>query len=308
MNERSKDASEKAAQPAYLNHPAFAREVFEKEKAAFRWGLRAPFYRRSFLLQLALFLVVLVLWQAPVVNPIKLLVVLFHELSHVAAAYVTGGVVFGLAIDPGGAGVTLGMGGRETIVVGAGYVGSLLIGCVLYVLSARWEPGEVWSCLCALCCASLVFGWLNDFTVVFGFGAILILLMGVGLFPERLKRFILRLVATTSCLYPVIDVAGEFLLEEPSGFVVQGKLAGSDVAVLARLLGVSKTLIAGVWMAAGIVAVVCLVEWAAKKDAEDAVKRSILDPWRRKIAPRPAFRDPLYNPNDPTNVREYRLR
>ena len=51
-----------------------------------------------------------------------------------------------------------------------------------------------------------------------------------------------------------------------------------------------------------------LVEWTVGKDAEDAVERSILDPWRRKTAPRPVFRDPLTNVNDPLSVREYRLR
>ena len=298
--------SPKSQDSDYMNHAAFARERKEAARAEFLRGLHRPFRKRSLYIQLAMFVVVLVVWQAPVVNPIKMLVVVFHEISHVLAAYATGGVVFGIAIDPGGAGVTLGMGGNKFAIVAAGYVGSLLIGWALYSLSALWRPEEVWLCLCLLCAASLSFGLLNDFTEVFAFGAVFILFVGQIVFPEGLKKFLLRLIATTSCLYPVIDVAGEFLQGRPDGFVVQGKLAGSDVAQLASMLVLPAGLIATVWGVIGVFAVVYLVNWAADKDAEDIVKRSLLDPWhRRKSAKR--F-DPVYDPNDPSSVREYRIR
>ena len=61
------------------------------------------------------------------------------------------------------------------------------------------------------------------------------LLMGIGIFAfsPRVKLFILRWVATTSCLYPILDVAWEFWRGRDEGFMVDGRPAGSDVAQIA---------------------------------------------------------------------------
>lgn len=290
----------------YMKHAAFDRERKETARSEFLDDLQSPFRKRSVHIQLAMFVIVLAVWQLPIVNPIKMLVVVFHELSHVLAAYATGGVVFGIAIDPGGAGVTLGMGGNKLAIVAAGYIGSLLIGWGLYALSALWKPQEVWLCLCLLCSASLSFGLLNDFTEVFAYGTVLMLFVALVTFPEGLQKFFLRLIATTSCLYPIIDVAGEFLQARPDGFVIRGQLAGSDVAQLSTLLALPAGLIAVVWGAIGTAAVIYLVSWSAEKDAEDIVKRSVLDPIRRRQNRKQL--DPIYNPNDPKSVRTYHIR
>jgi len=254
------------------------------------------------LLQLALFALVLLLWRVPIVNPVKLVVVLFHELSHVAAAYITGGVVFGIAVDPGGAGVTLGMGGNETLVVAAGYAGSLAIGIVLYALSAVWRPDEVWGLLSALCCVSMAFGWLNDFTTVFGYGTITLMVIGLFKLQDDYQKFFLRLVATTSCLYPILDVSGEFFQNAPRGFTVAGKKAGSDVMRLSEITGVSVIVIAGVWVAVGFLLVFLLLRWVSRKDALMEVKRSILQ--KRRLT---AVQYPKYDPSRPGDLPRYEI-
>lgn len=57
---------------------------------------------------LALAAAVFALWQTPVALPLKLLVVLFHELSHGLAAAATGGSIESLTVtsDQGGLAVT----------------------------------------------------------------------------------------------------------------------------------------------------------------------------------------------------------
>lgn len=262
--------------------------------------LGKPFQRRSLLIQFVLFLVVLILWKVPILNPIKLVVVLIHEFSHVAAAYLTGGVVVGMAIDPGGAGVTLGMGGNEVLIVAAGYVGSLLIGMWLYWLSAIWKADEVWAILTIFCGASMAFGWLNDFTLFFGYGTITLMLFGLVKLDEKLQRFLLRWVATTCCLYPILDVSGEWFRTEAQGFIVHGRVAGSDVSQLSALLGVSESLIAGIWILFGMVTVPILVCSTAKRDAEQEVKRTFF--YKRNLTPQLYKK---YDPDRPQDLPRY---
>ena len=59
---------------------------------------------------LALAALVFALWQTPVALPLKLLVVLFHELAHGLAALATGGSIESLTVtaDQGGLAVTRG--------------------------------------------------------------------------------------------------------------------------------------------------------------------------------------------------------
>lgn len=264
---RKKDQSLTAA-----GHPAWDDEASLER-------LRAGAWRRSAKQQGGLFLLALLLWPVPLINPVKLMVVLFHEISHVVAAYLTGGVVFGIAIDPGGAGATLGMGGDQLLIVAAGYAGSLAVGLLLYALCALWDPAEVWGVLCALCCLSLAFGWVNNFTAIFGYGTLALMVLGAFLLADDGKKGILRWVATTCCLYPAIDVAGEILMRS-DGFVIKNQRVMSDVSRLAQLTGFSEGLIGTVWVMAGLSVTAWMVVWSARKESEGVVRHSLLG--RRK--------------------------
>lgn len=283
----------------YRTHPAFA----EKRKADVMHRLQKPHLIRAVWIQLGVFAIVLLLWKIPILNPVKLLVVLFHELSHVAMAYLTGGKVFGIAIDPGGAGVTLGVGGNEILIVAAGYIGSFLIGWLLYTLSAIWKPDEVLGVLLVFTCLSLAFDWLNEFTAFFGFGTIFLIFLALTLLTDEVRKFIIRMVATTCYLYPLIDVTGELFQKKSEGFLIGGAPVGSDISRLAGLTGIPASIITFVWVASGLGLAIYLILWSARKDAETKVKRSLFRPRKRN-----RFEHPLYNPNDPSTIPEYTIR
>ena len=260
-----------------LDHPA----LFEDRREAWMREKRFPFQRKSYIVQLSWFAVLLVLWQIPIINPIKLLVVLFHEFWHVILAYATGGVVFGVAIDPGGAGITLGMGGIQPLIVVAGYVGSLAMGVCLYALAARWKPGQVWLILTAFAAMSLVMGWLNSFTAVFGIGALVVLAAGYFAFSSSLQLVLLRFVGTACCLYPIIDVAGE-LLYRSDGYRLRGSLVGSDVLAFSRMIGLPWALVAVFWTIAGLALLAGLVTWSARQEATGEVRQELMLRARRR--------------------------
>ncbi|MEQ9673608.1 MAG: M50 family metallopeptidase, partial [Roseovarius indicus] len=63
------------------------------------------------------------LWQTPVVMPLKLLVVFLHELSHAVATVLTGGSVVGMSLDPMQGGSVTARGGWRFVILSAGYLG-----------------------------------------------------------------------------------------------------------------------------------------------------------------------------------------
>ncbi len=277
------------------DHPAFEEERRRGKALDEEKKLERPIRRDALTAQAGLFLLVLLLWPLPIINPIKLLVVLIHEISHVVAAYATGGVVFGIVIDPGGAGATLGIDGSPLIIAMAGYTGSLLVGIVLYMLVARWEPLEVWVVVCAMCGLSLALGWLDKFAMVFGVGAMILMLFGL-FFSARIKLFLLRWTATTCCLYPIIDVLGEVWKRGDLGLKVNGRDVGSDVGEIARLLGVPSWAVGGAWIALGIIAVGTMAVWSANHEARREVRLSMRNKFRPRDYAQALYYGDKFNP------------
>lgn len=284
---------------AYLNHPAFIED--RKREALQR--LKAPYKKELLYAQLIIIIPILIFWRFPIINPIKLMVVLFHEFSHVLAAYMTGGIVFGIAIDPGGAGVTLGVGGNQVLILLAGYAGSVLIGYSLYILSAIWDSAEVWALLCILACFSMLFGWLNDFTAYFGIWTLSLMLLLLFVLPDDERKLIIRFVAIGSCFYPLIDIFGDIISSSPSGFKVFGKTAGSDIAELSKILGISKLILGGFWIITGSIVVIYLIFWVTDKEAESEVKGIFFKKKKKRD-----FEYPLYDPRFPDKVPEYTIK
>jgi len=80
-------------------------------------------------------------WNVPgvrnLINPLKLFTIGWHELCHISAAVMTGGVVLKVTIDPYSGGATIVEGGNPPVILSAGYIGSTLLGA-LFVL-AGWD-------------------------------------------------------------------------------------------------------------------------------------------------------------------------
>ncbi|HHI70196.1 MAG TPA: M50 family peptidase, partial [Rhodobacteraceae bacterium] len=87
--------------------------------------------------------VVFALWNTPVVVPLKILIVFFHELSHAIAAWLTGGSVESISLSPQQGGLTATRGGNVFLTMSAGYLGSLLIGVLVFLVAVRSHADRV---------------------------------------------------------------------------------------------------------------------------------------------------------------------
>ncbi|KAG8835094.1 hypothetical protein FRC17_005215 [Serendipita sp. 399] len=82
-----------------------------------------------------LLIVAFAFWTFPVIrvviNPLKLFVIGWHEFCHIAAAILTGGTILSISIDPNLGGACEMEGGVASIILSAGYLGSLGLGGAL---------------------------------------------------------------------------------------------------------------------------------------------------------------------------------
>eukprot|EP01056_Protomagalhaensia_sp_Gyna25_P002931 Protomagalhaensia_sp_Gyna_25__2930@NODE_2718_length_927_cov_273_486486_g2266_i0_p1_GENE_NODE_2718_length_927_cov_273_486486_g2266_i0NODE_2718_length_927_cov_273_486486_g2266_i0_p1_ORF_typecomplete_len259_score15_41Peptidase_M50B/PF13398_6/2_1e41Gaa1/PF04114_14/0_14Gaa1/PF04114_14/1_1e03DUF2371/PF10177_9/4e02DUF2371/PF10177_9/0_53Ndc1_Nup/PF09531_10/0_27Sec61_beta/PF03911_16/2_7e03Sec61_beta/PF03911_16/5_4e03Sec61_beta/PF03911_16/1_9e03Sec61_beta/PF03911_16/5_6Sec61_beta/PF03911_16/1_4e04ALMT/PF1 len=80
-------------------------------------------------------LICLLLWRSVILAPVKLVVTFLHEASHALATYLTCGKVTGIEVNENFGGVTYSKGGNRCITLTAGYIGSVLWGCIFLFLS-----------------------------------------------------------------------------------------------------------------------------------------------------------------------------
>ena len=197
-------------------------------------------------------------WNSPVVYPLKIFVVLLHELSHAVAVWVTGGVVEGITLDPAQGGVTYSRGGSALLALSAGYLGSLLWGVLLVVAGygGRVRGSLVVGAAAVGVLALTVLEVRSGFGVVFGLLAGATLLVAATRLPELWNRRILLVLGLTSCLYAILDIKSD-VLDRPD--------LPSDAAQLAALTGVPTAVWGTLWIAAGLVVSALLFRWAWRR-------------------------------------------
>ena len=76
---------------------------------------------------------------AKILHPVTLLVTFLHEFGHALGALITGGEVLSIEIEETGAGKTWTRGGWRSVILMGGYIGSALLGNLLFFIGAKWE-------------------------------------------------------------------------------------------------------------------------------------------------------------------------
>ncbi len=84
------------------------------------------------------------LWDTWLVTPLKLFVVMLHEVSHGLAAVATGGSIDRIVLTPDLGGACFCGGGDAFLTLSAGYLGSLLWGAALVLIAARSGRRSPW--------------------------------------------------------------------------------------------------------------------------------------------------------------------
>ena len=191
------------------------------------------------------------LWYTPVIYPLKIFVVLLHEVSHAVALILTGGQVESITLNPMQGGATYGRGGIRFVTLSAGYLGSLGFGALLVMgaqaraVSSRFLLGLVGGLVLALTLLYIR----NGFGLAFGllFGSAMV--FGARQLPVIWSQGILIVLGITSVLYAILDIKSD-ILDRPQ--------LQSDAAMLAELTGVPTVVWGVAWITVAIVAATLL--------------------------------------------------
>lgn len=195
-------------------------------------------------LQIGLVCAAFSFWDSSVLQPIKLMVVLLHEMSHGLMALATGGSVEDIVITPNEGGACETAGGNVFLIVSSGYLGSMFFGgLILSASRSRARSTMVYALIAFLLFAAsftvVQDGYSRRFALSVAAAAIL-----VGAFaPGFITCFILRAVGTVSSLYAIVDIYNDILSRTAQTGRVQ-----SDAAALAEITGISAVAIGLGWL------------------------------------------------------------
>ncbi|MCB1358884.1 MAG: M50 family metallopeptidase [Maritimibacter sp.] len=197
---------------------------------------------------LVLAVLVFALWRTPVALPLKLLVVLFHELSHGAAAVLTGGRIESLTLTPDQGGLAITRGGSRFAVLTAGYLGSLAIGLALFAVALRSTADRlVLGALGAVLLVVAVLYIRDGFALVFCLAGGGLMLAGARFLPRVGADLVLRAIGLASMIYVPWDILSDTILRAGER---------SDARLMAEEIGGATVIWGGLWLGASLAAVV----------------------------------------------------
>jgi hypothetical protein len=218
-----------------------------------------PLPRTRLLLLVALLVLSIVFWDSVFLHPVKLFVVLLHEISHAAAAVLTGGSVVEIQIDHRIGGLALTQGGWPLLIVSSGYLGSMLLGGAILLLGLRRRGAPVLAVAVGVIVLLVTVLFVrNAFGLVFGvlFGAAL--LAAARWLSAPWLELTMQYLGGMSCLYALVDVAQDLLTLEPRV---------TDASILAGMTGVPAIVWGVIWSAAALLVFFMLMRAALRRAA-----------------------------------------
>jgi len=223
---------------------------------------RARLDWKGLLLLLGIYVVVAVLWHTPWVLPLKLIVVLFHEMSHGIAAVLTGGRIQEMQVDWNEGGHCVTAGGSAFFVVSAGYLGSLLFGAALLLVGTRTRASPWVAGLLGVLIAVMAFRFMPAWTFgkwfAVGAGGAL---AALATLPAVVSEIALRIIGVTSCLYVFLDIKQDVLDQDHPQ---------SDASALAQITPVPAFFWGLLWIGISVVVVLVAAKWAVTGSRADA--------------------------------------
>lgn len=215
-------------------------------------------------IQFSVMLLVFWAWSTPLIQPIKLVVVLFHEMSHGLMAILTGGKVIGIWITPEEGGACETEGGLPLLIVGAGYLGSMFFGgAILHLSRFRAFVPLVYGGLALMLVSAVVTVLQDSYSRTFAAGLVGTFIVLGFVAPPVLGGFALRILGTVCCLYSIFDVYWDILSERGA------QTLQNDAVVFSRLSGIDVQTVGLSWLAACVVFFLVVLRLSLHAGEED---------------------------------------
>lgn len=205
---------------------------------------------------LAIALLSVLLWNTMWVYPVKLFVVLLHEISHAIAAIISGGSVIEISITESLGGQTVTMGGSPLVIASTGYLGSLMFGSALFISSYN-RKASIW--VCTIISALLILFAANY--LVSSIGIIISILFAIYLYISpryvnyTVHSYLVKTLGLISCLYVITDIKDDLL-------TLSYRL--TDAQIVSEITGIPAVLWGMLWFAVSAVVIYYMVRFSYK--------------------------------------------
>lgn len=206
---------------------------------------------------LAVVIFSILIWDTIILYPVKLFVVLLHEISHGIAAVLTGGKIVSIEIFENLGGQCLTSGGVSFVVASAGYLGSLCFGSLLF-LSAYNKKIENWSTysiafILIFFAANYMVGSIG---ILLALSFSFLLIISSKYFNQIFHRYFIKILGIISSFYVLVDIKEDLLT-----FAYRE----TDAHLLAKISGIAAPIWGFLWFLISVVVVYFLFKYGFKK-------------------------------------------
>jgi Peptidase M50B-like len=186
-------------------------------------------------------------WDTPILMPLKILVVFFHEGSHALATILTGGSVQAMHLVANQGGQVISLGGWPIVIISAGYLGSLFWGALILVLAARSSADRWIMALLGIGMLLLTVLYVrNVYGGVFGLAGGIMALASAKFLSTAINDFFLKLIGIVTMLYVPLDIFSDTLARSE---------LRSDARILAEYLGGTTMLWGSLWLLISLIVI-----------------------------------------------------
>ncbi len=179
-------------------------------------------------------------WDTYLVYPIKLFVVLIHEISHAISAILSGGKVISFKIGFDLSGKCETENGNNILIAASGYLGSLLFGLLIFYSTYNKRIGKWLLIIIALLILITSVSLMQNFSLILLAVLYSVLLFVSAFFLQiRIDSYILKLFGMLSCIYVLFDIKEDILSRNSTI---------SDASILSDLINVPTIVIGLIWL------------------------------------------------------------
>lgn len=206
---------------------------------------------------LIIFIASLILWDTPVIYPIKLFVVILHELSHAIMGLATGGKITAMSIGLDLSGKCQIEGGNQIAIASVGYLGSLIWGILIYVAPNKLNSGK-WILIAfavIILSISLITSSNLTFLSLSVISSLCILLAAIYL-RINIISILVRSIGLISCVFVLFDIKEDLFSRND---VI------TDVTILSSLTGIPGILISTSWIVFSFITIALIIRYSYKK-------------------------------------------